>query len=325
MLERPLGRTGRQVTSVGYGAWAIGGLGYGDQDERQAFEAIDAYLAGGGRFMDTARGYGVSEILIGQRLRAFPRADEVFVASKSGSTHPPIVRTDLETSRFCLRRDALDLYYIHVPPRDPDGLRRLLDVYQALKDAGRARLVGVSCPRIETPDDVDLVRRAIQDGRADVLQMAYSMAETEAGPLIAEAAGRGIAVVARMNLLGGLLTGKYKPGHVFADRANDWRASIPQDRLDEVLRIVGELAARFVRPPYETLGQVALGFALAAPGVSAIIPGGRSAAQVRANLSIDGLPPLAPAFAKDLAAAAAPIRAILAEARRAARKEKPAR
>ena len=323
MDKRKLGDTGFEITPVGYGAWAIGGLGYGDQDEGDAHAAIDAYLQGGGRFIDTARVYGVSEIMIGRRLQAFDRADEVFVASKSGSTHPPIVATDLETSRFCLQRDCVDLYYIHVPPSDLEEVRRLLDAYERLKNAGRTRLIGISCRGVGTQEEADLVRGFMADGRVDVLQLGFNFAQTEADGLIDEAREKGIGVVTRMNLQGGLFTGKYKPGHRFDDEANDWRAGISQDILDRILQLVADLEGRFVGPPYETLAQVALAFPLTRPGVSAVIPGGRSAAQVRANLSIDDLPPMDRRLADELEAAAGEIGELFARSReqRARRKK----
>ncbi len=277
MHTRPLGNTGHTITAVGYGAWAIGGLGYGKQNEDDAYQAIDAYLQSGGRFIDTARGYGISEITIGKRLKNHPCADEVFVASKSGSTHPPIVATDLETSRFCLQRDRIDLYYVHVPPDDFDHLRRLLDVYQHAKDRGRIGHIGVSCRKTRTPEQIDAAMRYLDDGRIDVLQIEYSYVNPMAEPLIAAAADHGVGVVTRLNLLKGLLTGRYAPGHRFSGPDNDGRAIIPGADLDVVLGIVKDIERDHLRPPYRTMTHMALAFPLANPGVSAVIPGGRSA------------------------------------------------
>ncbi len=308
MHTRPLGDTGHTITAVGYGAWAIGGLGYGDQDEDDAYQAIDTYLEAGGRFIDTARGYGISEIMVGKRLAHHACADEVFVASKSGSTHPPIIATDLETSRFCLQRDRIDLYYIHVPPDDFDHLRRLLDVYQQAKDHGRIGHIGVSCRKTRTPEQIDTAMRYLDDERIDVLQIEYSYARPMADPLISAAAAAGVGVVTRLNLLKGFLTGRYAPGHRFAGPENDGRASIPGEDLDAVLGIVKDIERDHLRPPYQTMAQMALAFPLANPGVSAVIPGGRSRAQVEANMAINELPAMTPAFAAELMHAARGIR-----------------
>jgi aryl-alcohol dehydrogenase-like predicted oxidoreductase len=316
MERRELGERGGTVTAVGYGTWAIGGLGYGDQDEEQALAAIDTYLEGGGRFIDTARGYGVSEIMVGKRLKRFAQADEVYVASKSGSAHPPIIATDCETSRFCLQRDAIDLYYVHVPPEDFDHLRRMLDVYEKMKNLGRIRAIGVSCRRVETPEDEDVVRRYLTDGRIDVLQIDHSLASRTPGALIEEVAAAGVGVVTRTNLMGGFLTGKWAPGHRFADKANDWRAGRDPEALDRVFALVRELADRCVAPPYENMAQLALAYCLHQPGVGAIIPGGRSPEQVRNNLAVAGLPAPTGPVLEDLQSTGAELAGILAESRK---------
>lgn len=303
MQTRPLGRTGYDVSAIGLGAWAIGGLGYGEQDRQDALDAIDAYLHAGGRFIDTARGYGVSEILIGKRLAAFERAGEVFVASKSGTGHPPIVHTDLETSCFCLQREAVDLYYIHVPPEDPDKLDRLLDAYAAAKRRGHTRLVGVSCRRVDSAADAEKAMAYVRDARVDAIQINYSYAQTDGEPVIQAAAEAGKGVVARSNLLGGLLTGKYRPGHRFDDPANDGRAGIAPERLDKLLGVVQDIERQLLGSPYDTMAQLGLAYALACPGVSAIIPGARSPQQVRANLSVAPLPPMSEALRSQLVAA----------------------
>ena len=303
METRPLGNTGCHVSAIGFGAWAIGGLGYGDQDRQAAMDAIDAYLHAGGRFIDTARGYGVSEILIGKRLASFGRSKEVFLASKSGTGHPPIVHTDLETSCFCLQREAVDLYYIHVPPEDPDKLDRLLDAYAHAKQQGHTRLIGVSCRRVDSAEDAEKAMAYVRDDRVDAIQINYSYAQTDGEPIIRAAAEAGKGVVARSNMLGGLLTGKYRPGHRFDDPANDGRAGIAPENLDELLGIVQDIERQLLHPPYETMAQLALAFALACPGISAIIPGARSPEQVRANLSVEPLGPMPEALRSQLAAA----------------------
>lgn len=292
MQKRTLGKAGPETTAVGFGAWAIGGLGYGEQDTEAAGEALDEYFALGGRLIDTARGYGVSEILVGKALRRFGRRDEVYVASKSGNQHPPVVRTDLETSRFCLGVDRLDLYYIHVPPPDPDKLDRLLDVYAALREAGKMKQLGVSCRALRTQEEIDQAWRIVEDPRVDVVQIPHSFARQGSAELIRAAGDRGLGVVTRSNLLGGILTGKYAPGYRFADPANDWRASLNGEKLDELLTVVADLVEQVVQPPYQTLAQVAIAYSLHTPGVSAVIPGARSAEQVRANAAIDDMGPL---------------------------------
>ncbi len=315
MRKRTLGPDGPEITAVGFGAWAIGGLGYGDQDTDQAAEALDTYLGAGGRLIDTARGYGISEILVGQAVGRFGRRGEVFLASKSGSTHPPIVRTDLATSLFCLQADAVDLYYIHVPPLDEARLDATLTAYDQCKRDGRMRLLGVSLLSLRSPAEQTQAERIIDDPRVDVVQIPHSFAGPASGELIARAARRGLGVVTRSNLLGGILTGKYRPGQRFSDPANDWRATLNGPRLDEALEIVADLAGRLVRPPWPSLAQLALAYSLHTEGVSAIIPGARNARQVEANLQVDRLGPPDRALRGQLEHAGRQIADLLARAR----------
>lgn len=292
LSPRQLGNSGVNIDALTFGAWAMGGLGYGDAPAEEGLGAVEAFLDRGGRSIDTARGYGISEILVGKVLKAHAAGDEVFVASKSGSTHPPIIVTDFETSRFCLQRDVIDLYYIHVPPADGDHLDRMLDVYQKLKASGKLRFVGVSQGRPSGPESVAEIRRYLQDPRIDVVQIMYSLARQSNAPILAEAEATGTALAARMVLEGGLLTGKYKPGHHFPDKANDWRAGRSDEQKDAMFSFAEELKARFVHPPYTTLPQLAVAWTLAAPGLTTVLVCGRTAAQVEDTMQAAHMPPM---------------------------------
>jgi aryl-alcohol dehydrogenase-like predicted oxidoreductase len=292
------------VTPVGFGSQTIGGLGYGDQDWETSQPTADAYLQGGGRLIDSARGYGVSEIYVGKALQRFAQAAEVTVCSKSGSTHPPVLRGDMEVSRFCLQRERIDVYYVHVPPADFDDLRRVLDAYEQFRKEGKIRFIGVSQKGLLTPHERDEGWRYLDDPRIDVMQFPYSLARPEVAPLLAEAGRRGIGVVVRQALEGGLLTDKFRPGHRFTDRANDWRAHIDPQAMEQALRQIDDIRRRFVRPPYRTLAQLALSFVLANADVSATIPGAGNPQEMRDNLSVNELPPMPAALAADLTEAA---------------------
>jgi aryl-alcohol dehydrogenase-like predicted oxidoreductase len=300
LAKRPLGKTGLQVTPVGFGSQTIGGLGYGDQDFGLSEATVTAYLEAGGRFIDSARGYGMSEVYVGKALAKFARADEVLVTSKSGSLHPPVIRSDLDVSRHCLGRDRIDIYFVHVPPPDFDQLRRVLDAYQQYKDQGKIRLIGVSCRGLANQEERDEVLRYFEDGRIDVLQFPYGLAHVDVAPLIAAARQRGIGTVARRTLEGGLFIDALAPGSRFADRANDWRASLRQDVLDQILALVQEIRRRFAVGPYTSVAQVALLYALAHPDVSAIIPGAGTPAEMRQNMTLNDLPPLPAATVDEL-------------------------
>ena len=305
MKKRLLGRSGIEVTPVGFGSQTVGGLGYGDQDWDQSLATVSAYLAAGGRFIDSARGYGVSEIYVGRALKRFRGRKGVTVSSKSGNTHPPIIRADMEVSRFCLQREVIDIYYIHVPPSNFDQLRRVLDVYEQFKKEGKIRLIGVSQKGLQTGEEMDEAWRSFQDERIDVMQFPYSFGRPEVAPLLAEARKRGIGVVVRQALEGGMFTDKFRPGHVFTDRANDWRAGVNPQSMKQSLDRIEDIRRQFVKPPYTTLTQVALLYALRNPDVTATIPGAGSPAEMADNVSVMKLPPLPDSAARDLETAAA--------------------
>jgi aryl-alcohol dehydrogenase-like predicted oxidoreductase len=298
--KRRLGRTGIAVTPVGFGSQTIGGLGYGDQDWANSPPTADTYLQLGGRLIDTARGYGVSEIYVGKALKRFPQATEVTVCSKSGSLHPPVTRSDMEVSRFCLQRDVIDVYYIHVPPSDFDQLRRVLDAYEQFRKEGKIRFIGISQKMLLTEADREEAMRYIELGRADVMQFPYNFARPEVAPLIAAAKQRGIGVVVRQALEGGMFTDHFRPGHRFTDKANDWRAGVDPVVMEQVLQRMEEIRQQFVKPPFQTLAQVALAYVLANPDVSATIPGAGSPAEMRDNMAVNNLPPLTASVCRQL-------------------------
>jgi aryl-alcohol dehydrogenase-like predicted oxidoreductase len=304
MKKRILGRSGIQVSPVGFGSQTVGGLGYGDQNWDESLATVEAYLRAGGRFIDSARGYGVSEIYVGRALKRFRGRRGVVVSSKSGNTHPPIIRADMEVSRFCLQREVIDIYYIHVPPSDFDQLRRVLDVYEQFKKEGRIRLIGVSQKGLTTPAEMEEAWRSFQDERIDVMQFPYSFGRPEVAPLLAEARKRGIGVVVRQALEGGMFTDKFRPGHVFTDRANDWRAGVDPQAMEQALQRIEDIRRQFVKPPYTTLTQVALAYAMHNPDVTATIPGAGSPVEMAENVSVMKLPGLQDSAARDLETAA---------------------
>jgi aryl-alcohol dehydrogenase-like predicted oxidoreductase len=292
MLEkRTLGRTGFQVTEIGFGAWAIGGRGYGEVPEEDALAALEAYVTSGGNLIDTARRYGQSERLIGEFLRTRGQRTDLFIASKSHSTTEVEVRADLEEGLRLLGCDHVDLYYLHSPPEDPDEMNHVLDIYERLKTEGLIRAVGASIkgPNV-TQATVDLCRQYMRSGRIDALQVIYSIFRQKNSEMFAEAQQRGVGIITRTALESGFLTGKYHPGQAFP--AGDHRHRWGQDRLARILRRVEEVEQMAVQPPYDTLPQVAIRFALQPEAVSSVIVGAKSAAQVAENMSAASLPPL---------------------------------
>ncbi|GEM_PF-1387381 len=290
---RKLGGREQWITPIGLGAQTIGGLGYGDQDQQHSPSIVEAYLKGGGRLIDVARGYGTSEIHVGNAIKACHLEEEVFLCSKTGSLHPPVAASDLDVSRFCLQRDWIDLYYVHVPSRDPLQHNRILDTFQSFKERGLIRFTGLSCRNVNDPAHRDEVLGWIQDPRVDVIQIPCNPSHPpEVLDLIAEAADHGIGVICRGTVQGGLFNESFCPEQTFEDRENDWKAQVEPADMQQALHIVRDVAEELRQEPYQTLAQLTQSWTLNQAGVSAIIGGAGSLSEVNDLLAVaEMLPP----------------------------------
>ena len=294
MKRNVLGRTGVEVSEMGFGAWAIGGEGdgfnYGDVPEKGALACIETYLDAGGNHIDTARYYNESERIIGLILRDPSRREQVFLASKTVQDCVEGIRGELEESLRLLQTDHIDLYYMHLPPDGVAEMNLHFDVFEQLREEGRIRFIGAS---IKGPDvtqaTVDLCRQYIDTDRLDVIQLIYSIFRQGTREIFDHAQANRVGLVGRTALESGFLTGKYEPGHGFSgnDHRQRWAG-----RLKQILECAQDLKSTAVKPPYETLAQVALRFAMAPDAIGSTIVGAKSAQQTKANLAALDLPPL---------------------------------
>jgi myo-inositol catabolism protein IolS len=308
MKLRKLGRTGLEVSEIGLGAWPIGNNGvgeYGGVDEEDAVQLVRKYIDLGGNFIDTARAYGErSERIIGQTIkRYFPR-EMVIVASKTvaGETKDSIanMRLDLEESLRLLQTDYIDLYQLHQPPQSYDDMMRALDEMEKFRAEGKIRLIGAS---IKGPDVTDatvvLCKQYMDTKRLDCIQLVYSILRQKMKPVISQAQEQGIGIIIRTVLESGLLTGEYKPGHVFS--GIDQRTRYLKAHLDFILESVAEMKRDLKLPiPYEHLSQVAIKFSLSAVGGSTLIIGAQKPAEVEENIRVAGFPNLSSEIIKYL-------------------------
>ena len=304
MQYRPLGRTDMTVSTVSFGAWAIGGS-WGEVDDAESLRALHAAVDAGVNFIDTADVYGDgrSERLLARLRRDRPR-DRIYVATKAGRRLPrPTVegytRDNLnawvERSLENLGTDAVDLLQLHCPPT---GLYDRPEVFGFLDDlvaAGKARYYGVS---VET---VDEAARALRYPGVRTVQLvfnAFRLKPAEAFFPAARAAG--VGVLARVPLASGLLTGKLRADSTFA--ANDHRlfnregqAFDKGETFAGVPYAVGLRAVERLRPlapPGVSLAALALRFILMHEAVSCTIPGAKTPEQALANAAAADLPPL---------------------------------
>lgn len=306
MEYRPLGRTGWNISEIGFGAWGIGG-DWGPTKDEESLAALNKAIDLGVNFIDTADVYGEgrSERLIAEVLRQ--RSEEIIVATKAGRRLNPHVaggynRQNLtsfvEQSLRNLQTDALDLLQLHCPPSEVYEMPEVFGILDDLMRAGKIRYYGVSVER------VDEALKAITYPNVQSVQIIFNMFRIKPAEQFFPAAHeRQVGILARVPLASGLLTGKYRPDSQFA--ANDHRSfNRHGEAFDQGetfsgvdyntgLQAVEEL--RPLIPPGATLAEVALRWILMFPDVTSAIPGAKNPQQAEDNVRAASLPPLSPA------------------------------
>ena len=303
MEYRRLGKTGREVSAIGFGSWAIG-ADWGNVDDKESLRALHAAADAGVTLFDTADVYGDghSERILGQFLRE--RADPgLFVATKMGRRAPldmaeytpEAFRAWTDRSRDYLGVDRLDLVQLHCLPTaiyySPEHFAAL----DELVAAGAIANYGVSVEKVEE------ALKAIEFPGVASVQIIYNIArQRPADHFLAEAKRRDVGVLARVPLASGLLTGKMSKTTAFDP--SDHRAYNRHGESFDVgetfsgvdyetgLAFVEEL--RGLVPPGVTMAQMALRWILMNDGVTAAIPGAKSPEQAQANAAAADLPPL---------------------------------
>ena len=215
MQTRQFGRTGRRVSEIGFGAWAIGGS-WGTVDDSDAVAALNAALDSGMTFIDTADVYGDgrSERLICKVLKE-RGGERPFVATKAGRRLPQQfvagysdanLRAWIERSLTNLEVDTLDLVQLHCPPTDLYYHPEVFDSLDRLVKEGKIRNYGVSVERIEE------AIKAIEYPAVVSVQIIFNIfRQRPAGHFFDLAKKKEIAIIARVPLASGLLTGKPAP------------------------------------------------------------------------------------------------------------------
>lgn len=303
MQGREFGRLGRRVSELGFGAWAIGGT-WGEVTRDDALAALEAALAEGVTFIDTADVYGDgrSEQLIAEVLAG--RKDRPFVATKAGRRLTPHVadgysldnlRGFIDRSRSNLRVDRLDLLQLHCPPTEVYYRPQVFEALETLVQEGAIAAWGVSVEKVEEG------LKAIEYRGCASVQIIYNIFRQRPGALfLREAKARGVGVIARVPLASGLLTGKMTAQTAFA--ADDHRAFNREGAAfdkgetfsgvpyDIALQAVEEI--RSLLPEGVSMADFALRWILMEAGVTTVIPGAKTAAQARANARAAALPPI---------------------------------
>jgi aryl-alcohol dehydrogenase-like predicted oxidoreductase len=303
MQYRPLGRTGWNVSTISFGAWAIGGT-WGDVDDAESMGALHQALDLGVNFFDTADVYGDgrSERLIA-RLRK-ERNEPFYVATKAGRRLNPHVadgynranlRAFVERSLTNLHVEALDLLQLHCPPTPVYYMPEVFGVLDELQQEGKLRHYGVSVEKVEE------ALKAIEFPGVQSVQIIYNiLRQRPADLLFQETQRKGVGILARLPLSSGLLSGKMTAQTAFA--ADDHRLFNRNGEafdkgetfsgLDYAKGLEAVEALRPVVPAGISMAQFALRWITMHPAVTCAIPGGKRATQVADNVSAADLPAL---------------------------------
>ncbi len=309
MRYREFGRTGWQVSEVGYGMWGMAGWTGSDDDESHA--SLDRAIELGCSFFDTAWAYGEghSERLLGAALRRH-RDKRLYLATKippKNGKWPARSAYDLddvfpadhireytEKSLTNIGVSTLDLQQFHVWTDGWASDRRWQRAVSALKEEGLVRAFGISVNRWQ-PENVLL---ALDTGLIDAVQVVHNVLDQSAEDVLFPACqARNIAVIARVPFDEGSLTGTLTAESTWPE--GDFRnIYFNPENLQATLPRIERL--RSVLPPGMTMPELALRHILRHPAVSTVIPGMRKLAHVEANLAVSDGRPLPPALMAEL-------------------------
>ena len=308
MHTRPFSTLGREVSEIGIGTWQLSGKEWGEVTDEQALDTLRAAADAGVTFLDTADIYGLgrSETIIGRFLKERPDRDRFFVATKLGLSPKPgwprnFTRETLfahtEASLQRLGVDALDLTQTHSIPPQWLGRFHVFDHLATLKAQGKIRAFGASV------ESMDEALWCLDQPGLSSLQIIFNIfRQKPIETLFAKAQERGVAIIARLPLASGLLSGKINRQTVFA--AEDHRsfnregakfnvgetfAGLPLEKGIELADWLKGIA-----PAGMTMAQFALRWCLDFDAVTVVIPGAKRAEQARDNAAASDLSPLAP-------------------------------
>ena len=306
MKSREFGRLGVAVSEIGFGAWAIGGT-WGKVDDRESKAALHAALDGGVTFIDTADVYGDghSERLIAQVMKERGGA-RPFIATKAGRRLPSQAPAGytlenltgfIDRSLKNLDTDVLDLVQLHCPSTDVYYRADIFGHMDHLVSIGKIKNYGVSVERVEE------ALKAIEFPNVVSVQIIFNpFRQRPADLFFAEAKAKKIAVIARVPLASGLLSGKFSADTKF--EGDDHRqfnrngeAFDVGETFGGVPYDVGLAAVERLRPLVAgnaTMALMALRWILDHEAITVVIPGAKNPAQANANAAASDLAALTP-------------------------------
>lgn len=289
------GQTDLEVSVLALGTWVTGGWAWGGADESDSLKAILRAFEAGINFVDTAPvyGFGKAEEIVGQALREWGASDRLVIATKCAlewdekqnirrNASPRRILQEIDQSLHRLGLERIDLYQIHWPDSQTP-FETSMETMVKLQEAGKIRYIGVSNFNRE---QITACQRVTP---VHSLQSPFNLFEREIqGELLPFCESAGIATMAYGGLCRGLLTGKFTGLESFP--RGDLRRADPKfkpDRFGQYVKAVADLR-KLADKYHKTPAQFALRWALQQPGITTVLAGARTAAQVEDNVGAAG-------------------------------------
>lgn len=306
LAKRFLGSSGIAITTVGFGAWAIGGggwsYGWGQQDDENSISAMRRAIELGVNWIDTAAVYGLghSEEVVGRLLASLPRSERPLIFTKCGLVwdrrdrmaeprrilKPSSIRAECEASLRRLGVERIDLYQFHWPDQTGTAVEDSWAEMARLVDEGKVRMAGVS------NFDISLLERCEAIRHVDSLQPPFSLIRRDAARQeIPWCDDHKTGVICYSPMQSGLLTDNFSAARVAAMADDDWRRRSADFQKPDLTR---NLALRDALRPIArrhatTVSAVAVAWILTWPGVTGAIVGARSPEQVEGWITAGSL------------------------------------
>ena len=307
MQYTKLGKRGPRISTVGFGAWAIGGMNWGETDDAVSLMALRKAVDLGVTFIDTADvyGFGHSEELIARLIKERGKGDLV-IATKAGNDfyhasadddegYGPIRQnysksyliSAAEKSLKRLRVETLDILQLHSPDLDKLERDEPWLALEQLKQEGKIRHAGLSIQSFKENEQARLLDA--HHDLLDCIQVRYNLLERQAEEtLFPKAVKYGIGVIVRIPLLFGLLTGKFNRSSRFSQ--DDHRSmNLSPEKLSRYLLCMDKMEPLYTHFDPQSRAAVSLRFCISHPACHTVIPGAKTDAQVTDNCAASGL------------------------------------
>jgi aryl-alcohol dehydrogenase-like predicted oxidoreductase len=305
-----LGQSGPRVSTIGFGAWAIGGMNWGQTDDTVSKNALHKALDSGVTLIDTADvyGFGHSEKLIHDVLKERGKGD-IIIATKAGNDFYNADNSDdkgygairqtyskeyiisaAEKSMKRLDIDSLDILQLHSPDTDKLEMDEPWEALNQLKKDGKIRYAGWSVQSFQETSQAHILERHHE--LLDCIQVRYNLLEREAEEQLFPLAKKyGVGVIVRIPLLFGFLSGKFDINSTFSE--NDHRRmNLSKDKLHNYISKLNNMQSLFDHYPDHSMAVTSLRFCISHPACHTVIPGAKTAQQTKENCLAGDLDPI---------------------------------